>query len=381
MNENITYPIRVLNLFTIMDRGGAETLVMNFYRNIDRSKIQFDFMVHREERGAYDDEIESLGGRIYRMCPISVNNLYKYKGLLHSFFLEHPEYKIIHSHMSELGYFVFKEAISWNIPVRICHAHNTPVWNSGTFLQKFKRVFRVILAKKIRKLSTDFFACSRDAGKWLYGENQDFTIINNAIDAKKFAYNMSLSNQLKKKFGWSDKFVIGHVGRFNTQKNHSFLLDIFFSISSEVSNAILVLVGTGDLMDEIKRKARILNIEDKVYFMGSRDDVFNLYQAFDIFLFPSLYEGFGNVLLEAQAAGLESFTSKNVVPSEVYVTNLLHGIALSSSPNEWKNEILKYSQYIRKNTYDAIVESGYDINSNTQYLSDFYLQKYFHNKW
>lgn len=372
------YPIRILNLFTIMNRGGAETLVMNFYRHIDRTKIQFDFMVHREKRGAYDDEIESLGGHIYRMCPINVQNIFKYKKLLHTFFLEHPEYKIIHSHMSELGYFAFKEALSQNIPIRICHAHNTPTWMSGTFHQKVKNVLRLILANKIRKISTDFFACSQTAGEWLYGKHQKFIVIKNAIETTKFLYNKTLSERIKNEYGWADKFIIGHVGRFDTQKNHTFLIDIFFSIQQCVPNAILVLIGTGDLLASIKKKVTKLRIEDKVYFMGNRDDVYNFYQTFDIFLFPSLYEGFGNVLLEAQTAGIESFTSKNVIPAEVYITNLLHGISLSSTPTEWKNEILKYRNYKKGNMYHAIVDAGYDIIDNTNYLSDYYLQKYIH---
>lgn len=152
MNE----PIRILNLFTIMNRGGAETMVMNYYRAIDKSKIQFDFMVHRQERGAYDDEIEAMGGRIFRMCPIYPQNLFKYQQLLKTFFDNHPEYRILHSHMSELGYFAFKEAIKHGVPVRICHAHSSPNFKIETFKEKLKVIPREILARRMRKLSTDF---------------------------------------------------------------------------------------------------------------------------------------------------------------------------------------------------------------------------------
>ena len=280
--------------------------------------------------------------------------------------------------MSELGYFAFKEALSLNIPIRICHAHNTPVWKSGTFNQKLKRVLRVILANKIRRISTDFFACSQAAGEWLYGKQQKFIIIKNAIDTTKFLYNESLSNRIKNEYGWSEKFIVGHVGRFNTQKNHTFLIDIFFSIQQSIPNAILVLIGTGDLLVDIKRKVAKLKIEDKVFFLGTRDDVYNFYQIFDVFVFPSLYEGFGNVLLEAQTASIESFTSEDVIPSEVYISDLIHGISLSSTPSEWKNEILKHKNYKKRDMYNVIVDSGYDIIENSNYLSDYYLQKYIH---
>ncbi|WP_278965103.1 glycosyltransferase family 1 protein [Phocaeicola coprocola] len=368
-------PIRILNLFTIMNRGGAETMVMNYYRAIDRSKIQFDFMVHRQERGAYDDEIEAMGGRIFRMCPIYPQNLFRYQQMLKEFFDNHPEYQILHSHMSELGYFAFKEAIRHDVPVRICHAHGTPNFKSETTKEKFKYVIRETLAYLIRKSSTDYFACSKEAGEWLFGKKKKIIIMNNAIDITKFTYHREIAKQVRQEFNWENKYIIGHVGRFSSVKNHTFLIDIFNTIQKDMPNSILVLLGDGELKPQIEKKVSELKIENKVFFLGARNDVYRFYQTFDIFIFPSLYEGFGNVLLEAQACGIQSFTSKDVVPQYANITPLLHYIPLSYSAEHWKSIILTYKDYQRKDMSKYIQDNGFDIHQNAEWLTNFYLNK------
>ncbi len=207
-------PIRILNLFTIMNRGGAETMVMNYYRNVDKSKIQFDFMVHRTERGAYDDEIEAMGGRIYRMCPIYPQNFAKYKNMLKVFFDEHPEYKIIHSHMSELGCFAFIEAQKHGVKVKICHAHNAPVRESMNIKEKAQLIFRDYFKKKMLPYSDFLFVCGEEAGLWLYGkENKDkFIMMNNAVDAQKFRFDEEKRQKTRAELSLGDKFTILNVG-------------------------------------------------------------------------------------------------------------------------------------------------------------------------
>ena len=190
-------PIRVLNLFTIMNRGGAETMVMNYYRNIDRSKVQFDFLVHRQERGAYDDEIEAMGGRIYRMCPIYPQNFSKYKKMLKVFFDEHPEYKILHSHMSELGCYAFIEAQKRGIKIKICHAHNAPCgFDSKTLMRNYFKI-------KIRPYVSHMFVCGQASGMWLFGEKNTskFIQVNNAIDSLKYKNTPTYSNEVKEELG------------------------------------------------------------------------------------------------------------------------------------------------------------------------------------
>lgn len=369
MNE----PIRILNLFTIMNRGGAETMVMNYYRAIDKSKIQFDFMVHRQERGAYDDEIEAMGGRIFRMCPIYPQNLFRYKRMLKEFFDNHPEYQILHSHMSELGYFAFKEAIRHHVPVRICHAHNAPVFSSETAIEKLKRVPRELLARQMRKLSTDYFTCSQIAGDWLFGKKNSEKLIfmRNAIDTVTFAYNKTNVQKVKAEFGWTNKFVIGHVGRFCPQKNHDFLIDIFHEFHAKHPESVLVLVGSGELQHTIQEKVKRLGLEKHVCFLGNRSDMPNVYQAFDIFLFPSFYEGLPVSLIEAQASGLPCVIS-DTISKQTRLTPAYYSISLKEKPKQWVIQLEKCMGNERCVTTECIIQAGFDIHSNAAWLAQYY---------
>lgn len=361
-------PIRVLNLFTIMNRGGAETMVMNYYRKINREKVQFDFLVHREEEGAYEKEIKELGGRIYRMPPIYPQNFSLYKKKIREFFEEHKEYKIIHSHMSELGYFALREAKRQGIPVRICHAHNAP---QGF---EWKMLVRNYFKKKMMPYLTHMFMCGKESGDWLYGkQNEDkFIQLNNAIDAEKFRYNAKTEEEVRRKLNLENKFVIGHIGRFNKQKNHIFLIDIFYEISKISKNAQLVLIGTGNLQNDIIKKVERMNLSERVHFLGVRDDINEIIQCFDALLFPSLFEGLGIVLIEAQAAGVPCFTSKDVVAKEAGITSLCHYISLESRASQWAKYLLENLEE-KKDRYKEIEEAGYDLKQNTKWLEEFYI--------
>ena len=374
-------PIRVLQLFTIMNMGGAETMIMNYYRKIDRSKVQFDFMVHRSERGVYDDEIESLGGRIYRMCPVKPQYFKDYKKMVSKFFDEHPEYKIVHSNMSELGYYVFLEAKKRGIPVRICHAHNAPAGKMN-ITDKAKMLFRNYFKKKIVPLTTDYFMCGYTSGLWLFGEKHkdEFVQFNNAIDAEKFIYKKDVADRIKKELNVEGKFVVGHVGRFAAQKNHGFLIDIFSEIAKQRDDAVLVMCGAGD-KDKFKEKVKELGLTDKVIFLEPRQDIYDLVQGFDTFVLPSLFEGLGIVLIEAQAAGLKCFTSADVVPKEPDITGLLTYIPLEDGAKKWADTIIsEASDYERKDTYQAILKAGFDIKGNAKWLEEFYLKQHGENE-
>lgn len=368
----MTEPIRVLNLFTIMNRGGAETMVMNYYRNIDRNKIQFDFLVHRNEKGAYDDEIKSLGGRIYSMIPIHPQNFLTYKKMLREFFKEHKEYRIIHSHMSELGYFAFKEAKRQGIPIRICHAHNAPHgWD-------IKMIMRTYFKKKMMSYITHMFTCGKEAGKWLYGKNnlENVIMLNNAIDAKKFDYDACKAKYLKQMMGLENKFIIGHVGRFNKQKNHMFLLDIFNEIYKIDSSSVLLLAGMGEEENKIKEKVKLLKLNDSVKFLGVRNDIENLMQIFDVFLFPSLYEGLPVTLIEAQAAGLPCAIS-DTISNQCIITDNIFKFPLSYNSKEIANKIYnKYKNFSRKKMSNIITKKGFDIKNNSKKLEEFYINEY-----
>ncbi len=371
-------PIRILNLFTIMNRGGAETMVMNYYRNIDRTKVQFDFMVHREERGAYDDEIEALGGKIYRMPPVQPGHFGEYKKAVAKFFDEHTEYSVIHSHMSELGYYVFREAKSRGIKCTVCHAHNAPHFSDETLIEKAKDIVRNYFKHRIRKHTDHMFICGIEAGNWLFGEkNSDrFVMMNNAVDADKFSWKPEKAVKIRKELGLEEKFVICHVGRFNSQKNHTFLIDIFKEIYSKNKKSVLLLVGAGELEEKIRQKVSALGLDESVRFLGLRDDVNDILLASDVFLFPSLYEGLPVTLVEAQSSGIRCIISESI-PHDCRITDGVETVSLEKSADFWADRVLKYAHgYERKNTLKEISAAKFDIKENAEWLEEFYLNEY-----
>ena len=370
--NNLQYPIRVLNMFTIMDRGGAETMVMNYYRHIDRTKVQFDFLVHREQRGAYDDEIEALGGRIYRMCPIYPQNFVRYKRDIRTFFQAHPEYGIIHSHMSELGYFAFREAERQGVPVRICHAHNAP---RGFDM---KMIMRIYFKKRMMPYLTHLFMCGAESGRWLYGVKNEgqFIMLNNAIDAAAYAYDPGKRAEMRRQLGLTDELVVGHVGRFNQPKNHPYLLEIFAALLKKEPHAVLLLVGGGEDMPKIQAKAQTLGIAERVRFLGVRSDVAELMQAMDIFVFPSLYEGLPVTMVEAQASGLPCIISDKVPPECILTDGLVDIMPLSEDPEAWAAKILEKRSILRTDHHTEITAHGFDITTEAVKLQKFYINAY-----
>lgn len=356
-------PIRVLHVVTYMGRGGLETMIMNYYRHIDRSKVQFDFLTHRDEKWDYDDEIESLGGRIYhlpRLNPFSP----KYLKSLDDFFRDHKEYDIVHCHQDCLSGIVLKYAKKNGVPFTIAHSH------SSNQNKNFKYLIKLVAKRNITKYADYLFACGKEAGRWMFNTD-DFTILNNAIDTESYIYNEEKSLNMRKKLGIENKFVVGHVGRFRKEKNHSFIIDIFKKVSEIKKDALLMLVGDGELLEEMKNKVSSLGLDDKVMFLGSRSDVSDLMQAMDVFLFPSLYEGFGMVLVEAQTSGLKCIISDKV-PSDSIISNNIKIINLDSDIKNWVDEIIN-TETKKRGVVDNIKTWKYDIKSNAKFLQEFYL--------
>lgn len=371
-------PIRVLLLFTVMNRGGAETMIMNYYRHIDRTKVQFDFMVHRQERGAFDDEIEALGGKIYRMIPIYPQNFLKYKRMLKDFFDKHQEYQIIHSHMSELGYFAFQEAARHQIPCRICHAHNAPDFSREGALEWFKLLPRLYFIHNIRRHTTHFFVCSHIAGLWLYGKkySNQFVFMKNAIQADRFIYHTEEAIKLKKEWDLENKLVICHIGRFNAQKNHSFLIDIFKEIHQKEPSSVLLLVGDGLLKNDIEKKVKKYHLEDSIRFLGQRNDVPQILKASDFLVFPSIYEGLSVVLVEAQSSGIQCFFTETLAKETVIQPQNVELHSLNESAEDWANAVLSKKNYIRKDVSLEIKEKGWDIPTSAKWLENYYINLY-----
>lgn len=359
-------PIRVLQVVTHMNRGGLETMLMNYYRNIDRNKIQFDFLTHRpeNEKKDYDDEIRSLGGKIYHM-PVLNPFSRSYMKALDDFFKEHKEYKIVHSHLDCLSAYPLKMAKKNGVPVRIAHSHNT------SQEKNLKYLIKDYSKKQIPKYATHLFACGKEAGEWMFGKHK-FQIMNNAIDAKKFIYNEEVRKQKRQELGLENKFVIGHVGRFNLQKNHEFLIRCFKDFVKTNKDAVLILIGNGELQDKIKQQVKEYQIEDNVKFLGLREDISQLLQAMDVFVFPSLFEGLPVTLIEAQAAGLPCVIS-DMITDEIMITDSISKISLDGDIQKWNQMILKYKGMKRKNTMSEIVAHGFDIEKNARWLEEFYI--------
>lgn len=352
-----------------MNRGGAETMVMNYYRHIDRSKIQFDFLLHRQERGAYDDEIQSMGGRIYRIPPIF--NFFAHQKAVKQFFNKHPEYQIIHGHVGELGYCIYKEAAMRGLPTIIAHAHN------ASCDRNWKWPIRTILKHLIRPYISTPMTCGHDAAIWLFGNTgaSSAIMLNNAIDAQQYAFDSAIRQQVREELGWNNHFVIGDVARFSPPKNHLGLLSIFKAVLSKEPSALLVLVGdkTG-LYQNIHQKVESLGISHAVQFLGSRTDIPRLLQGMDVYCSPSLYEGLSVSMVEAQASGLHVVTSNRVPQQVAIIPDRLSFIPLSAGENKWVDALL--SSYNRKNTFDKIASAGFDIHANASWLQDFYLNKH-----
>ncbi|KNY26832.1 glycosyl transferase group 1 [Pseudobacteroides cellulosolvens ATCC 35603 = DSM 2933] len=347
-------------------------MIMNYYRNIDRSKVQFDFLVHYNEPGAYDEEIIRLGGKIFIMPKTVPHNYFIYRKSLEHFFKEHSEYKIVHGHLTSTAFMYLKIAKKYGVKCCIAHAHNTNVpRNIKGFIEKESK-------KLMLKYTDRLFSCSDAAAKFYFGEKiintRGYNVLNNAIDSSEFIYNEKDREMIRQVLELEGKFVIGHIGRFETQKNHKYLLNIFRKIVNRKSNSVLLLIGKGPLEEEVKQKVHEMKLDKNVIFMGVRSDIPLLLQGMDVFVLPSLYEGLGIVLIEAQAAGLKCFASSSI-PSEAKITDLVTFISLENSTEYWADEILKYyNGYNRKNCQKEIEESGYEIKSEVSNLEEFYIK-------
>lgn len=357
-------PIRVLHVVTIMNLGGIETFLMTLYRNIDRTKVQFDFLVHRKGPGVFDEEIKSLGGRIIKIQALSPLSYFSYKKELISILNQGDyNYNIIHSHLNSNSSVILSIAKSCGIKFRIAHAHIDKI---GGRFQVIKRILR----KKVNIYANHRFACAQGAGKFLYGDNE-FIVINNAVESGKFVYDNQIREDKRKLLNLEDKIVFGNVSRFNTQKNHSFLIEVFEGIHNKMPNAHLILVGDGDLKSSIMYMVKSKQLENAVSFLGVRNDVHELLSAMDYILMPSFYEGLPVSLIEAQASGLKIFASETIT-SEVNITNLIEFLSIDN-PQIWVDHILNNLDYKRENMSERVRDAGYDVQHNAEQLEDFYL--------
>ncbi|MBM7604656.1 glycosyltransferase involved in cell wall biosynthesis [Metabacillus crassostreae] len=362
-------PIRVLHVVVNMNRGGAETLIMNLYRNIDRSKIQFDFLTCKE--GVFDQEILELGGKLHTIPYITDRGHFHYIKNLNQFFNANKHYQIVHSHMDKMSGFVLEAAKKAGIQVRIAHSHNTQ--SEGGFAAKLYKEYAGI---NIGKSATHYLACSNSAAKWLFKNKANSSkLLKNGIDTEKFTFSKKIRDKIRNELGVEDRLVLGNVGRFNHQKNHSFLIDVFSELNIIEPKACLVLVGDGALRSDIEEKVKRLGLEEKVKFLGVRSDINSLLQAFDLFVFPSFHEGLPVTLIEAQGAGLPCLISENITKEVDMGINLVKFLPINRK-NVWVEEIVEVlsKKESRNIPHEALSQKGYDIKNTANFIHDFYME-------
>ena len=363
-------PIRIAQIIGKWVGGGVEAVVMNYYRNINRKRIQFDFICDEDSTNIPYDEIEKLGGKVILIPPYQ--KVFSYHRELKRV-LKEGNYQIVHSHINALSVFSLWAAKSAKVPVRIAHSHST------TNKKEWKKnLLKQVLRPFSKLFATDYFCCSELAGRWLFGNHAynkgRVYLLNNAIDLDKFKYNEKIRTSKRKELNIADdQLVIGHIGRFVAQKNHTFLIDIFNEIYKRNKKAVLVLAGQGPLMEDIENKVNDLGLTRAVKFLGQRSDANELYQAFDVFLFPSLYEGLGMVLIEAQASGLPSVASTEV-PKIANIINGVDFLDLTETPQTWAQITLKLAEKNKRKDYSKeITNKNYNIKVEAEKLEYEYL--------
>ena len=355
-----------------MARAGIETMLMNYYREIDREQIQFDFLANKPDPGEYDEEIRSMGGRVFVSPGLNPLHFPAYRRFVAQLTQSDPSIRIVHAHNEAMGYYALKSAKDAGIKVRIAHAHNTEI------IHDYKYPLKLLCKRLLPGAATDYWSCGRDAGIYYYGQkhwNESGFILHNAIDLEKFRFQPETRQRLRKLNGLEDCFVIGHVGRFNVQKNHTRLLNIFANIASLNESARLALIGVGELEKPMHKKAEVLGIEERVLFLGQKADVNEWYQAMDCFVLPSLFEGLPVVGVEAQAAGLPCLFSDRVT-DEILLTPSSKLISLEAQDEEWAKASLDVKQANQERTAaaDIVRTAGYDIHQEAQKLQKLYLK-------
>ena len=366
--------IRVLHVLGGVGLGGAESRIMDLYRQMNRDEIQFDFLVHSSNVNLrkpefYDQEIKSMGGHIYVLPKFKVYNYFSYRRAVRRFFAEHKEFRVVQGHMTSTAGIYLPIAKKAGVPITVAHARNAGVVKG--LKGAATRFFRQGLAEK-----ADFcFACSVLAGQDVFGKeavNEGMVkIIHNAIDVRRFTYDEKLREAAREQLGVSGKLVLGHVGRFEYQKNHPYLLNVFAAVCKERPDAVLLLLGEGKDRPAMEERCRQLGIAGQVKFMGNCKDTERYYQVMDIFLLPSFFEGLPGVLVEAQAAGLKCFVS-DTVTREAKATDLVTYLNIQQPAQNWAKEILKRADYVRRDTAQELTAAGFNVYTQAGGYSLFY---------
>lgn len=362
-------PIRILHVLGGLSLGGAESRIMDLYRNINREEMQFDFLVHSAKEEHFDKEIKALGGNVYRIPRFKMYNWFQYKKALKQFFAAHKEFRAVHGHMTSTASIYLPIAKKAGVPITIAHSRSAGVPGG----------IKGILTKWLRnslKHKTDYcLACSKEAGEAVFGkewsDKGNVEVVPNAIAAGKYVYDESVRNAKRAELGVEDKLVIGHVGSFREPKNHVFLIQIFAEIYKKRKDAVLLLLGEGALMEQIKQQVKDAGLSETVRFLGNQADVSSYYQAMDYLVFPSLFEGLPGTVIEAQTAGLRCLISANIT-KEVLVTELVESYSLDKTATEWAEHVLANCGYERRSRLSDVEKAGFDISAQIGRYKEIY---------
>lgn len=355
-------PIRVAQIMGYMNGGGVESVVMNYYRNIDRARVQFDFLVCEGSSRIPADEIEHLGGRVF-MVP-SYADVAGYQDKLRRLYCK-CGWGVVHSHLNALSVFPLRAAKKEGVPVRIAHSHSTA--GKGEFV---KNAAKQLLKTQSNRYPTHRLACSRAAGEWLFGTGTDFDVVPNGIDLEKFCSADTRRSASRRRLGIDDgEFVVCHIGRFMTQKNHQFLIEVFARLLDVRPDSRLLLVGEGELLETMRTHAKCLGVYGKTIFAGQREDVEDMYACSDVFCLPSLYEGLGMVAIEAQASGVPCLLS-DTITREVDVTGECRFLSIDSC-GAWV-EVMSSMGVGERRPNEKTSFRGYDIRDAASLLASRY---------
>lgn len=363
-------PKRVLHVLGKTDIGGIESRVMDMYRNMDRSTVQFDFMVHSTEKAFFDDEIEKLGGHIYRVPRFLVYNFFSYRKAWKKFFDEHKEFAAVHGNMTSTASIYLPIAKKSGVPITIAHARSAGV-DKG-----FKGILTKILRKSLYKKCDYCLACSALAGKAVFGEKAFESgivkVLPDTVAGARYRYNADMREKMREELQLGERVVLGHVGRFHYAKNHEYLLQIFKEFKELEPRSILLLVGGGDLMYKMKSLAVELGVAEDVIFAGTQSNIEDYYQVMDYFVFPSRYEGLPGTIIEAQISGLKCLMS-DTITDEVKITELVETASIQDDAAIWATRIYEGINYERIDRYQDVQNAGFDIMSQIHILEKGYL--------
>ena len=344
-------------------------MIMNLYRAVDKTRVQFDFVVHSDKENAYFEEVRSLGGRIFVFPKFNGKNLRAYKNEWRAFFTEHPEYKVLHSHLRSYASIYFPIAKKFGVKT-IIHSHSTSNGRGiGSAVKK-------LLQYSLRYQADYFFGCSRESAEWLVGKkavaSDRYHTLPNSINTERFKFNPEVREKIRAELGLGERTTYVHVGRLHPAKNHEFLLEVFAKINSTNPQSALVLVGEGELRASIEAKIEGLGISKSVYMIGSVPNVEDYLMAADAFLFPSKWEGVPVTVVEAQATGLPCFVSDKITEG-VCISELVTRLPIDKGAEVWENAVCT-AELERKDVTEKIKKSGYDVNNSAEWLVNFYME-------